>query len=129
MADFLAQQRAEIDKRLKELKPLVDEYLTLERARDALEGIATPRRGPGRPPGSGTGKRRGRGRPKQRRRRRGGTRREQALKLVKDNPGITVGELADRLNIRQNYLYRVMGELRDEGLVKKQGRGFIPAEQ
>lgn len=123
MADFLAQQRAEIDKRLKELKPLVDEYLTLERAREALEGIDSPRRGPGRPPGSGTGRRRGR--PKQRRRRRGGTRREQALKLVQDQPGITVGELADKLGIRQNYLYRVMGELRDEGLVKKQGRGFV----
>ena len=128
MTDFLDEKRKEIQARLKELKPLVDEYLTLERARDALEGIGSPRRGPGRPPGSGTGngRRRRRG-SKQRRSRRGGTRREHALKLVKDNPGITVGELADKLGIRQNYLYRVMGELRDEGLVKKQGKGFVPA--
>ena len=122
MADFLTKQRAEIDKRLKELRPLVDEYQTLERARDALKGVTAPRRGPGRPPGS-----RNRRPVKQRRRRRGGTRREQALKLVKANPGITVGDLAKRLRIRQNYLYRVMGELRDEGAVKKQGRGYSAA--
>jgi hypothetical protein len=124
MADFLTKQRAEIDKRLKELKPLYDEYLTLERARDALQGVASPRRGPGRPPGSRS---RTATPVKRRRRRRGGTRREQALKLVKSNPGITVGELAKRLRIRQNYLYRVMGELRDEGTVKKQGRGYRAA--
>ena len=122
MADFLTKQRAEIDRRLKELKPLVEEYQTLERAREALQGVATPRRGPGRPPGSRT-----RSPVKRRRRRRGGTRREQALKLVKANPGITVGELAKQLRIRQNYLYRVMGELRDEGAVKKQGRGYKAA--
>src|SRR5207237_7506706 len=74
MADFLTKQRTEIDRRLKELRPLVDEYQTLERARDALKGVASPRRGPGRPPGS-----RNRRPVKQRRRRRGGTRRQQAL--------------------------------------------------
>jgi hypothetical protein len=124
MVDFLTKQRADIDKRLRELKPLYEEYLTLERAREALEGVATPRRGPGRPRGSRT---RSATTVKRRRRRRGGTRREQALKLVKSNPGITVGELAKRLRIRQNYLYRVMGELRDEGAVKKQGRGYRAA--
>jgi sugar-specific transcriptional regulator TrmB len=124
MADFLTKQRAEIDKRLRELKPLYDEYLTLERAREALEGVAAPRRGPGRPAGSRTRKATT---AKRRRRRRGGTRREQALKLVKSNPGITVGDLAKQLRIRQNYLYRVMGELRDEGAVKKQGRGYKAA--
>jgi sugar-specific transcriptional regulator TrmB len=122
MADILTKQRAEIDRRLKELKPMIEEYQMLERAREALEGVASPRRGPGRPPGS-----RSRRPVKQRRRRRGGTRREQALKLVESNPGITVGELAKRLRIRQNYLYRVMGELRAEGAVKKQGRGYTAA--
>lgn len=125
MADFLTKQRADIDKRLKELRPAYDEYLMLERARAALQGVTSPRRGPGRPPGSRT--RRATTPVKRRRRRRGGTRREQALKLVKGNPGITVGELAKRLRIRQNYLYRVMGELRDEGAVKKQGRGYRAA--
>ena len=54
MTDLLTQQRADIDKRLKELRPLHDEYLKLERAKAALEGVDGPRRGPGRPRGSGT---------------------------------------------------------------------------
>jgi hypothetical protein len=80
-----------MEQRLKELKPLHDEYLKLEQARDALRGIGRPaRRGPGRPRGSTT---------RRRRRRRGGTRAEQALEVVRKSPGITVAELADRLGI------------------------------
>jgi CRP-like cAMP-binding protein len=125
MADFLTKQRAEIDRRLNELKPQYEEYLMLERAREALQGIGSPRRRPGRPRGSTTRTRAAR--PIRRRRRRGGTRREQALKLVRGNPGITVSDLAKRLGIRQNYLYRVMGDLKSEGAVKKQGRGYVVA--
>ena len=65
MTDFLDEKRREITDRLKELKPLVDEYSRLEAAASALAGVggdrgstaaatATPRRrGPGRPRGSG----------------------------------------------------------------------------
>jgi hypothetical protein len=120
LADFLAQARADMDKRLKELRPLHEEYLTLLKAKEALDGVSSPRRGPGRPRGA-----RGRA-PARRRSRRGGTRAEQALKTVKDNPGITVGELAPRLKIRhKNYLYRVMNGLQDDGLVRKEGRGYV----
>ena len=35
---FLEQKKSEIDARLKELKPLYDEYLTLQKAREALDG-------------------------------------------------------------------------------------------
>ena len=125
MTDFLAKKREEIDKRLRELRPLHDEFLTLERAKAALDGLESPRRGPGRPRGSTSGRRKSTG--VRRRRRRGGTRREQALKLVRQNPGITVTDLAGKLGIRQNYLYRVMGELSNEGAVKKQGRGYVAA--
>ena len=51
MADFLSEKRQEIDNRLKELRPLYEEYLKLERAQQALAGMDQPRRrGPGRPP-------------------------------------------------------------------------------
>ena len=117
MPDLLTKQRADIDKRLKELRPLHDEYLKLERVRAALDSVDAPRRGPGRPRGS-AGKRR--------RRRQGGTRAEQALKVVRQNPGITVNELSQRLGVKQkNYLYRVMNGLQSDGAVKKQGRGFV----
>ena len=49
MADFLAEKRQEIDNRLKELRPLHEEYLKLEKAQEALSGVDQPRRrGPGR---------------------------------------------------------------------------------
>jgi len=137
MADFLTEQRSALEKRLKELKPLYDEYLSLEKVQEALEGVggavrrgpgrprgsATRRRGPGRPPGSKTRRRSTNGR--RRRGRRGGTRTDQALKVVRENPGITVTELASKMNIKQkNYLYRVMNQLAADGAVKKQGRGY-----
>jgi len=121
MADLLTDQRAAIDERLKELKPLHDEYLKLERARSALQGLEAPRRGPGRPRGSGSS-----GGGGGRRRRRGGTAAQKALEAVRQNPGITVNELAERLDVKQkNYLYRVLNGLRADGAVEKQGRGFV----
>jgi hypothetical protein len=134
MADFLTEKRQEIDTRLKELRPLYEEYLTLEKAQEALAGMDQPRRrGPGRPPGStstGTSPRTrtraasGNGR-RRRRRRSGGTRGEQALTVVRQNPGITVSELGDQLGIAQkNYLYRVMANLQEDGAVRKEGKGF-----
>jgi hypothetical protein len=128
MADFLTEKRQEIDNRLKELRPLYDEYLKLEKAQEALAGMEQPRRrGPGRPPGSKTTRTRsssGNGR-RRRRRRAGGTRGDQALEVVRQNPGITVSELGDKLGIAQkNYLYRVMANLQEDGAVKKEGKGF-----
>ena len=132
MADFLSEQVAALDKRLKELRPLYEEYLQLEKAKEALEGVTGPRRrGPGRPPGSrstttrrpssGNGRRRRRGR-------RGGNRADQVLRVIRENPGVSVSEIGDKLGMKQkNYLYRVVGNLQSEGAVKKDGRGFTAA--
>ena len=128
MADFLSEKRAEIDSRLKELRPLHEEYLKLERAKQALDGLDTPRRGPGRPRGSrgatpSTGSSDGR---RRRRRRSGGTHAERALETIRQNPGITVAEMAPKLGIaHKNYLYRVLNGLQSEGAVQKEGRGYV----
>jgi hypothetical protein len=66
-----------------------------------------------------TGRRRGRPRGS-------GTRAVQALELVKGTPGITIPELAQRMGIKQNYLYRVLPGLQADGKVRKQGRGWHP---
>ena len=58
------------------------------------------------------------------RRRRSGTRRDQALELIKQNPGITVTDIADRMGIRQNYLYRVTQELQKDRKVSRRDGGF-----
>jgi hypothetical protein len=85
----------------------------------------------GRPPGSGkkVGRPAGKvGRPKGRvgRRKGSGTRAAQALSFVRDQPGITIPELASKMGIKQNYLYRVLPGLEQEGKLEKKGRGWHP---
>lgn len=118
MADFLDEKRREIEARLKELRPLVDEYNRLEKAAAALAGVGD---------GGGTRasrapRRRGRGRP-----RGSGTRAKQALELVRARPGIKISELAEAMGIHANYLYRVMPTLESEGQVVKRDGGWHPA--
>lgn len=133
MADFLDEKRSEIGARLKELKPLVEEYRRLEDAVAALDGVphrngnapsgarrAAPRSPSASRRATGTGRR---GRPKG-----SGTRGAEALKLVRDKPGITIPEIAEQMGIKQNYLYRVLPGLAEDGLVRKDGRGWHPKE-
>ena len=132
MADFLEEKKREISARLKELRPLVDEFHRLEAAQRALEGVdgsggggtatATRPRRRGRPKstGGGTGRR---GRPKG-----SGTRAAEALQIVTDSPGITIPEMAQKMGIQQNYLYRVLPGLEQDGKVRKEGRGWFPKD-
>jgi hypothetical protein len=161
VTDFLDEKRQEITGRLKELRPLVDEFNRLEAAAAALAGVigsaasdagsaatavVTRRRGPGRPRGSGRKKAAVKaavaaapkaapkapgkpGRPAKRRagRRKGsGTRAAEALSFVQGQPGITIPELAAKMGIKQNYLYRVLPGLEQENKVEKKGRGWHP---
>ena len=106
------------------IKELEAERGQLERALASLTGGREGRRGPGRPRGSTS---KGDAAPRRRRRRRGGTRADQAVKLVTDNPGISASEIATQMKIKPNYLYRVLGELEKEGKVRKEGRAYHPA--
>ncbi|HWT92432.1 MAG TPA: hypothetical protein VN238_05515 [Solirubrobacteraceae bacterium] len=141
MADFLEEKKSEISARLDELRPHVEEFRKLEAALDALEGVNAQgtgggsRRGSGgggggRSGGSGGGGGNGggggggrRGRP-----RGSGTRANEALELVRSKPGITIPEMAQEMGIQQNYLYRVLPSLEEEGQVHKDGRGWFPKE-
>jgi hypothetical protein len=58
------------------------------------------------------------------RRKGSGTRAAEALALVQGQPGITVPELAAKMSIKQNYLYRVLPGLEKEKKVEKKGRGW-----
>ena len=125
MTEFVDTTVRDIDSRLAELRQEVGK---LEAARAALTG---GRRGPGRPRGSGsTPRRNGTRRPGRPRGRRGGnTRANQALELVRTQPGITIPEIAESLKIEPNYLYRVMPKLVSDGVVRRDGQGWHPAAQ
>jgi hypothetical protein len=124
MADFLDEKRKEIDTRLRELRPLVDEFNRLEKAAAALAGVGgTQRAAPAtrrrRRTTAGGGSRRGRPRGS-------GNRAKQALELVRTRPGITISEMASAMKIQPNYLYRVMPTLESEGQVVKRDKGWHP---
>ena len=106
------------------IKEIDSERAQLERALASLTGGREGRRGPGRPRGSGT-KSTANGR--RRRRRRGGTRADQAVKLIAENPGITASQIAEQMKIKPNYLYRVLAGLEQEGRVRKDGRAYTAA--
>jgi len=57
------------------------------------------------------------------------TRRARALELITQHPGITIPELAHGMALKQNALYRIVPALADDGLVRKDGRGWFPVEQ
>jgi hypothetical protein len=149
MSDFLDEKREEIARRLDELKPFVEEYARLAAAVKALEEAHAPAdpkptaaegktvgsvparpkgsHAPGRPQSSRSATST---RPKPQGKRRAGlrkasgTRAAQALSFVQTQPGITIPELAARMGIKQNYLYRVLPALQEENKVAKRGRGW-----
>jgi hypothetical protein len=140
LANFVDTTVKDIDDRLRELK---QEVAKLEAARSALVGT---RRGPGRPPGSrATRSTRTAGatraprttprtstttarRTRRTRGRRGGaTRANQALELVRKQPGITIPEIAKSMGIEPNYLYRVLPRLQSDGQVRREGQGWHAA--
>jgi ribosomal protein S25 len=127
MPDTVSKIRNDLEKRLRELEPLVEEHAHVREALDALKGVgarveraATTTAKRARSAGaSATAKRPGRPRGT-------GGRAQEALKLVHRHPGITIGELAKRMKIKANYLYRLLPQLQKEGKVEKRDKGYHP---
>ena len=110
VSNTVDQARTLLERRLRELD---DERKQVE---SALAGLGrSARRRVGRPRGTTT----------TRRRRSGSTRADQAVRLIKQNPGITVSELGKRMKLNHpNYLYRVLPDLQKEGRIKRRGKGY-----
>lgn len=96
--------------RLEELRPAVEEASEIEDALKAMGQNSTTRPSRRR---NGT-----------RRRRREGGRRAEFLQIIRDNPGITVGDAAKQMKIGPNYLYRVASDLVKDKAVKKVNGGY-----
>jgi transposase-like protein len=142
MADLVDQTRREIAERKKALEPALQEYQRLRQALAALDaatqtlpGKQRPGRRAARGPSSRPAKPRtvkasGRKAKAPARRKRAGAgrsspRAKQALEILAERPGMTVSELASRMGIKANYLYRVLPGLEQEGKVTKRGRGYV----
>jgi hypothetical protein len=114
---------SETIRRVRELlvlrqRELRDELQQIEKALAGLNGRGrqvsrAARSGPRRRPGrQNTNSRRG-------------DRAEQALKLIRENPGIAVRELAQKMVLKHpNYLYRLLPDLEKTGKVRKDGKGY-----
>jgi hypothetical protein len=98
----------------------------------AATPVKAARKKPPRPKGSGkkvsrpagSGKKVGRPAGKAGRPKGSGKRATEAVSLVQGQPGITIPELAVKMGIKQNYLYKVLPGLEKEGKLQKKGRGW-----
>lgn len=91
----------------------------------------------GRPPAAasaGTAATAGRAARRSRTARRGGRpkgsskRGAEALALIQAQPGITIPEIAEKMSIKPNYLYRVLPPLQQEKKISKRGKGWHARE-
>ena len=107
----------DIETRLDELQPAVEEWEKLMGALRLLRGDSA-KRGPGgsrRPTGRKPGRPRG-----------SGHRGAEALTALRDQPGMTVAEIAAEIGTHRNYLFRVLPTLQEQGLLVKQGPRWYP---
>lgn len=115
----------QLEARAKELKPLHEEYVQVVDALDRINGSSAPAprarpstvSAPPKPKTKAVRK----GRPKG-----SGQRAKQAVEIVTKTPGLTLPEIAKKMGIKDNYLYRVLPGLQQEGLIKKDGKGWFP---
>ncbi len=125
--DLVTKRLAELDDERKRLERALAE-LGGKAAKKARKAAGRPRRRPGRPKGSASKKSTTAKKGTRRRKRRGGTRADQAVKLIQQNPGITASEIAKTMKIKPNYLYRVLSDLEKQKRVKKKGRTYSAAK-
>lgn len=127
MADLVAQIQRDIEKRLKELRPLIDEKEQLEAVLAALNGehagngtASAPRSrarsvAPARAPyAAGKSRRAPRG-----------ANREAILKIVGERPGISAAEVAEITNIAKPTVHTTISQLKRKGILEPEGANGV----
>jgi transposase len=153
LIDELKGLEDRVAERMKELRPMVDEYHELEQVAQKL-GVSpaaadtpSPRRtrrtrkrsaasatnGSGATRAAGTATRASTRRSRPARaaspgsgRTGGNGRRDQLLEMVKARPGITVREIGSELGVDPTSLYRIVHRLERDGALEKRGRELMP---
>lgn len=131
--ELIDRIKKDIDARLKELRPQVEQIPRLEAALAALEGgggaSQTRREGAGSPGrGRGAGANRGgaaRGGGGPRRRARRGQRREELLHLVAGHPEITIAEAARQMGVSSPQISTLVRRLEEEGALQRSDGRFV----
>ena len=132
--DLIDRIRNDIDSRLEELRPQIEQIPRLESVLAALEAA-----GDGQGAGGGARTGRGRGRPRSRgataastsrasrprRRARRGQRREEFLQLVTGHPEITIAEAARQIAVSPPQISTLVRRLEDEGVIERADGRFV----
>lgn len=121
MADLVDDIRRQIDRRLAELRPLVQEAANLEAALGALAGADGQSSGR-------ASRRRTRKRPTTPRARGArvrGQSRGQIIEYVRAHPGSTAGDVATALGRKRNSVSTQLTELAKAGALAKADRGYV----
>ena len=126
--ELIDRIKKDIDDRLEELRPQIEEIARLEAALAALDATgradaATAERGRRARTQTGGARRRG---PRLRARR--GQRREELLQLIRGNPEITVAEAARQMGVSAPQASTLVRRLRQEGMLTRAGGRFVVSE-
>lgn len=110
LESMIDRHRSEVEAKIEELRPQYEEYERLVTYRDGMTG-ATPRaRRATRTRSTGGGG--------------GGSnvnRSHETLEALRDEPGLTIPDLAKKMDVSANYLYRVRDNLEKDGLIRREG--------
>lgn len=128
MADLVGQIQRDIEKRLAELRPLIQEKEQLEAVLAALSGDfngnGSSGSSPRRAARASSGARAPYAGGKQRRAPRGANR-EAILKIVAERPGVSAAEVAEITNIAKPTVHTTISQLKRKGILEPEGANGV----
>lgn len=126
MADLVAQIQRDIERRLKELQPLLDEKEQLEAVLVALTGEAN---GGGATAASSRARSAAAARAPyaggRRQRAPRGANREAILSVVRERPGVSASEVASVTGIAKPTVHTTISQLKRKGILASEGAGGV----
>jgi DNA-binding transcriptional ArsR family regulator len=126
MADLVGQIQRDIEKRLQELRPLIEEKERLEAVLAALKNGSAAAPAPPRPratttrPASRAPYAAGKGRRAPR-----GANREAILTVVRERPGVSAAEVAEITRIAKPTVHTTISQLKRKGILEPEGSGGV----
>jgi hypothetical protein len=114
--DLIARTRRELQQRIAELEAMTAELPRLKAALDALSDSETV------PAGRGRGRSRTSPSGGSRQRRPRGANREAILAVIRERPGVSVGEVAavvEKQGVKKNVTYTTVNKLAKDGVIAK----------